>query len=920
MKLIKFKYFKVALTAVLICFSMATFALSAEKGRLTGQVKDSSNNNFLKGVLVTSGEGQAKTVTSRDGSYSLSLTAGKHTVTFNYLGYDPITKSVEIKSNESVKLDVGFEDTSYMLGEIVVYGQASALNQQKNAINLKNIVSSDAIGLFPDQNAAEALDRIPGVSIERDQGEGRFVIIRGIDPHLNSASVDGVPLASAEADTRAVLLDTLSMSVMESIVLTKALTADMPADSIGGHIDIVTPSAYDRTGRTLHGLIGTNYSDLTDEYAGAGEITYGDVFGAQKQIGFLASLSYDKKDFGSDNVEADPWEIDDNGFYTTEELQYREYNLTRERIGITASLEFRPDEDNQYYIRGLYGSFTDHEYRQRAIVGDMFMDSASNNSGSIYGEDYPDDDTELFPTTGIRLKDRKETQENRALILGGKNNFDSWTIDYKAAYSYAEQDTPYDYEFSYETDVLNYSYSDASTDTPALSVITGDITDLDIFGLDKVESSNQLVEEKDWIFAGNIKKELGTSFQSYLKTGFHVSLRNKTSDIETLVYENAPEGFDTLNGHTETGRNTYSAFPLPARGLQGEFNTLKNQFGDIEYSIDDSNVEDYETDENVYGVYVMGEADINRFNLLPGLRYEYTDFNAKGKTFDELTETIGSQEKDNNYSNLLPSLHVKYNFSDNLVLYAAWTNTLSRPQWEQTRYSRVTEYDGDEIDEVTIGNPDLEPYESMNWDATISYYMPNSLGLVSAGYFYKDIDNFIYQQTADVGYDLTTFHNGDDGYIHGVELVYQQKFNFLPSPLDGLSFQGSLTLSGSEANTLAPDTGDPGRTVDFIRNSDTVGVAALSYEKYGFFIRLSGSYRSSYLDELGGEPFEDRYIDDHFQVDVSSSYTIKDKYSLFLNLVNITNEPLKAYWGESGRLSQFEEYGWTARMGFKFHL
>jgi TonB-dependent receptor len=192
--------------------------------------------------------------------------------------------------------------------------------------------------------------------------------------------------------------------------------------------------------------------------------------------------------------------------------------------------------------------------------------------------------------------------------------------------------------------------------------------------------------------------------------------------------------------------------------------------------------------------------------------------------------------------------------------------------------------------------------------------------LISAGYFYKDIDNFIYTQTTDIGYDLTTYHNGDSGYISGVEFSYQQKFSFLPSPLDGFSFLGSLTLSSSEADVLAPEAGDPVRTVDFVRQSDTVGIAALSYEKKGFFIRLSGSYRSSYLDEVGEDPVEDRYIDDHFQVDISSSYTFKDNYTVYLNVINLTDEPFKAYWGESERLSQFEEYGLTARMGFKFHF
>ena len=908
-----------ALLLLILFLFLVPSAWSAEKGRVTGQVEDSLNNMYLMGVLVSADNGQAKTVTDRNGNFSLTLPAGQQEITFSYLGYESVSKAVSVTANEATRLDVDFSETSVQMNEMVVQGQAvgtaRALNQQTTAPNLKNIVASDAIGRFPDQNAAEALDRIPGVSIERDQGEGRFVIVRGIDPHLNNASVDGIALASAEAGTRAVLLDTLPMNVMESLEVTKALTADMPADSIGGQINIVTPSAYDRSERTLHGSVGTNYSDLTEEYTGTGQLTYGDVFGNKQQFGFLTSISYDERDFGSDNIEADPWELDDNGFYTTEELQYREYDLTRERLGITTNLEYKPNDNNNYFIRGLYGSFTDHEYRRRSIVTDMFMDSTSQNSGFIYGEDYPDDNTELFPTTEIQLKDREETQMNWAVSVGGENRINDWTIDYTAAYSYAEQDTPFDTQFVYATDQLNYTYQDASGDTPEVTVASGDSNDLTLYELDEIENSWQLVEEDAWIFAANVKKELNTSFQSFLKSGVHVSLRSKTNDLETRVYEDGPAEFDTLDGLTESGRSEYSSFPLISEDLRSDFNAVKDQFTE-EVDIEASNVEDYETDENVYAAYLMGEASFGKFTLTPGLRVEHTRLEAKGKTFDEATEIVDTQEMDKDYTNLLPSLHSKYNFNDNLVLYAAWTNTISRPEWEQTRYGKFTDDDGN----VEIGNPDLDPYEAMNWDLTLSYYMPDSLGVASVGFFYKDIDNFIYAQTSDVGYDLTTYRNGDSGQIYGVEFVYQQRLTFLPAPLNGFSLEGNLTLSNSEADVLAPDAGDPSREIDFVRHSDQVGSIALSYEKYGFFIRLSGSYRSSYLDELGDEPIEDRYIDDHFQVDLSSSYTFLDKYTLYANLINLTDEPLKAYWGESGRLSQYEEYGWSARVGLKFNF
>jgi len=905
---------------LLLLTTMAQTVLAAN-GRVAGQVQDSVNDINLMGVLVSADNGQTKTVTDRAGNYSINLATGEHSLTFSYLGYSNVTRQVTVAEGSTSSLDVDFGSEGMQMDEMVVsgqaVGQARALNQQKNAPNLQNIVASDAIGRFPDQNAAEALNRIPGVSIERDMGEGRFVIVRGIDPHLNSASIDGITLASAEDGTRAVLLDVIPTNVAGSLIVTKALTADMPADSIGGHIEIVSPSAYDRNERTIRGSVGGNYSDISDELTETGELTFGDVFGANDQFGALFSVSYDKREFGSDDVEADPWELNDDNEWVTEELQYREYDLTRERLGFTTNLEYKPNDNNSYFLRGLYSEFTDHEYRRRSIIKDMMMLPDTSSTGLIVGEDYEDDATELYPTTELQLKNREETQMNWALSVGGENKVDTWTVDYKAAYSYAEQDTPFDKQYLYETSDLNYTYSDADGDTPNITVNSGDMNDLSIYELDAIEDSEQLVEEEAWIFAANVKKELNTSFQSYLKTGIHVTLRNKTNDLEMTVYEDAPAALATLEGLTTGGRHENTDLPLIDDDVDDLFDSLKDDFGTIEYALEDSVAEDYETDENVYAGYIMGEADFGRFTLLPGVRIEYTDLECQGNAFDEDSETFTAQKKSNDYTNILPSLHSKVRFSDDLILYLAWTNTISRPQWDQMYYGKFTDDDGN----IEIGNPDLDPYEAMNWDATLTYYMPDSLGMASIGLFYKDIDNFIYEQTADMGdYELTTFRNGDEGEVYGIELAYQQKLSFLPGALDGFSIEGNLTLSDSEVDVLPSEEGGEGRTVDMMRHSDTVGSVALSYEKYGFFVRLSGTYRSEYLDDLGEEKFEDRYIDDHFQVDLSTAYTFMDKYTLYANFINLTDEPLDAYYDQSGRNSQYEEYGWSARFGLKFNF
>jgi TonB-dependent receptor len=554
----------------------------------------------------------------------------------------------------------------------------------------------------------------------------------------------------------------------------------------------------------------------------------------------------------------------------------------------------------------------------------MMLPNETGVAGDIVHEDFGDeeedpDEEAFYPETALELKDRTETQKNLMFSAGGENVLDSWTLDYSLAYSYAEQDTPDDTEFVFINEDLQYTYSGADTHTPRVSVVSGEINGLEGYEFDEVEDADQIVEEKAWLFGANLKKELDTVLPVYLKGGFFVSMKNKTSDIEVYKNEETPEGFESLLGYTSGGRKEYADFPLIDTSLTDYFNSNRDAF-EMERDEVDSAAEDYETDEDIYAGYLMGNIDFGTINLLAGARVEYTDIEATGYVIDEGADdpVVGLETQANDYTNFLPGIHVRADLSDSLVLYGAWTNSISRPNWEQTRNARVTD-----DEEMEMGNPMLDPYEAMNWDATLSYYM-QSVGMASVGVFYKDIDNFIYSITGDaeIGgetYELTTWNNGDSGSIYGLELAYQQKLSFLPSPMNGLSIEGNLTLSESEADV--PETGDvEARTIDFIGHSDTVGSFALSFEKWNFFARLSGTYRSEYLDGLGEEAFEDEYIDEHFQVDLSTSYTFYDKYTVYANFININNEPLRAYWGESKMLKQYEEYGFSARAGVKFNF
>jgi len=241
------------------------------------------------------------------------------------------------------------------LEELLVLGQrssqASAINQQRVSNRISNVVSADAIGQFPDQNAAESLQRLPGLSIERDQGEGRFVGIRGIDPNLNNVTINGLNIPSPESGVRSVALDVIPSELIQTLEVSKSVTPDMDGDAIGGSVEVTSVSAFDKQQDTASITVQGSQNDLRDEVSPkvSGTITQK----LSPDWGVAAALSYFDRDFGSDNVES-------NG---DDEVEQRQYTITRERLGAAVNLDYRPDFNNQYYLRTLYSEFSDEEYR-----------------------------------------------------------------------------------------------------------------------------------------------------------------------------------------------------------------------------------------------------------------------------------------------------------------------------------------------------------------------------------------------------------------------------------------------------------------------------------------------------------------------------------------------------------------------------
>ncbi|MFB0516465.1 MAG: carboxypeptidase-like regulatory domain-containing protein, partial [Candidatus Neomarinimicrobiota bacterium] len=342
---------------ILIISTLTSQMLGA--ATITGRVTDTNTGSFLPGANVTLEGTRYGAASDRTGTYRIAnIPPGTYVLMVTYVGYEDFTVDLTVP-DEGITQDVQLQPTYVELGEIVVeglrHGQAKALSQQKVAPNIMNVVAREQMERFPDLNTAEVLQRIPAVSITRDQGEGRFILLRGTEARLNAVSVNGERIASPESEDRSVTLDVVSVNQLASIEVTKAPTPDMDGDAIGGSVNMVTRSAFDYSKRLLKISGGSGYSQLMGTSLFQGDFTFADVFGAKKNIGITFGGNFYHYPRGSDNNEMDWGGVEDTAGTEIDwallDLDLRDYSVERNRYGFAGNLDYRLSEDHQFHVR-----------------------------------------------------------------------------------------------------------------------------------------------------------------------------------------------------------------------------------------------------------------------------------------------------------------------------------------------------------------------------------------------------------------------------------------------------------------------------------------------------------------------------------------------------------------------------------------
>jgi len=925
----KLTLFIVSLTFALLYLTTFTFAQGT--GIISGRVTDSNSGDYLPGANILLEGTTIGAATDLKGNYRIvNIPAGTYILKARYIGYKDYSEKVTVTAGRNISYDIKLIVNYIQTKEVVVHGlrqgQVKALAIQKEAPNIMNVVAREQMENFPDVNTAEILQRLPGVSIQRSQGNGRYVLIRGTSPRLSSVTVNGVALASTRNEERYSQLDIIGSNQMSFIEVAKTLTPDMDANSIGGTVNIITRSAFDFPGTHLDMTAGSGYSNLDKAPNWQWKFNYSGKFGTKKNFGFSLTANYDRSLRGADDIEYE-WEnkkdISNNKIpYALTDLTLFDYQLIKQRYGIGGSLEYKFDENNRIFVNGMWSKFKDvsknNRLRFRVSKGNYL-----NPNGTL-----------IEKARALRIiKGRTENLFQNNFTFGGKHLFGNNKLDFLFSYSYGEENHPNqtDAEFDLNSKI-NMSLDFTNPVTPKWTITNqapeyiNTASNYEFSSIDSrvtfsstINRTAALNFKKPYNFFGNASNfKIGVKYTSLSKQRGDERAKYKWKGSNNLFMSNwlsnrTRDNFfnDNYRFGDEADWNKIKAF----------FDSNRDQAGKLIGSpnLEDSQGASYQIGERAFAYYAMTDINFGKIYLIGGFRQEFTTdnldgnqliFNASGD-FSSLKPTTLSK----NYNKVFPMVQVKYSLSPSSDIRLAATRSMSRPNFFDLAPHTFID---NRKERIKSGNPDLVPTTSINLDLMGSHYF-QSIGIVSAGFFYKDLKDIIFDTRTHLtsgefaGYELRTTVNGGNANLYGFELTWQQELSFLPGFLSGFGIYSNYTHTWSNANLQGREGVIPGQSGD-------IGNLSLSYEMSRFSARLSFAYQGKFINKVGGSENDDEWIKAHGQLDFTTQYKFIDHLNLFLEVVNITNEPKYKYLGIETRPVQVEYYSWWARVGFKYVL
>ncbi len=877
------------------------------KGTLVGRVTDNAGA-VLQGAQIELGPQASSAVSISIGEFTVAgLKPGSYKLTVKYVGFEPLTTNAVVSAGQTARVDAVLKVAS-KLEEVTVtadraLGEAEAINRERTADNILQVLPQEVITSLPNENVADAIGRLPSVTLERDEGEGKYVQIRGTEPRLSNLTIDGINVPSPESGVRQIKLDTIPADIIESVEINKTLQANQDGDGIGGSVNLKTKTAGDEPTISLTGLGG--YTPIQsgramNQFAG----TAGRRFGAGKRLGLLLGGTYDYNGRGIDDIEPVPDPTTLTPSYSS--MDIREYRYNRYRWGIGGSADYKLGEASNVFIRGLYSDFKDY--------GDRWVYSL--NAGDI---------------PGYGTSSRRPDYTISNLVLGGHHVFSSSWLAWSASVARSRQlDSAGNPGADFNYIASAGSCSNVPATNPNLPQwSTGCFTEA-------YNPSNFTLAEIDTSHGQTAQLNLSGS-ASFAKN-YHVGSHFATFEIGGKVrnahkfdnsFSNAYVPNDTLPmtqfiGSFQNSNYYDGKYPFgPAADWSAITAYLNSNPGSFTPSLGFAygNDGNFNLVERISAGYVMNTIDFGRFRLIAGVRLEGTQVSTR--SFDDSTNTF-SVFGNGSYLDALPSASLRMRLDQDSGIRVVYGRGLARPDPQDL--TTAVSFDG--VNTWSIGNPALKAEYANNYDLLYERYL-KPMGMIQAGFFYKDLANPIIETTykATSGpYDGSFVQqpaNAGSAYVLGFEIAYIQHLGFLPGALHGLGISANYSYTASQASGLAGRSDHPA----LLRQAPNTWNISPTYDGARISSRLGLSYNGSsifgyqYTDgtTLGPKgPGGDNYLYPHFQVDAQASVRLYRGLDMIVYGLNLTNEVFGFYNGSPQYVVQREYYKPTYALGFRW--
>ena len=837
------------LAVVLIAF-FTSFSLFAQEAEITGTVTGTDGDTLAGASIQVVGSVIAD-VTNANGRYRLDVPPGRIRILASYIGYENFDTTLRITTTDrEVELDFQMSESFVEMGEVIVYGrrasgQAQALRLQQSAINQQTIIHRELFNKYPDITLAETVQRMPGVTITRNRGEGELVQVRGLPEQYTAIALNGqrLPAVQPEAD-RAGSLDIIQSNLVEQVRVIKSRSADMDADAIGGTVDFRIRQPERQAEVLLQAGGGSNFGFDRWNPKGSGIQQAAAVLNSElrdETVYGLAAGSYFRHARGN---RMQRFDYGEDGVTGTTISRVRPIDTDRvtTKTGLIGAVELRPSIYNRLRL----------SYNYSAVNEDVF--SREVNFGAV------DDASE------IRLASKwKEERRLNMVALEVENNFNMTQLTYTLSFA-STSERLNDRQRGYNS--VSFGNPRPFTEEEYLA-LTPDDTRYSDQGLPRTSTEQQALDlEEDIAIGGfNLTRYLDRNRTSFLRGGGRYRIKERIYR-EFYVQQAGDYGE-----------------PIPAGG----FADLDN-----ENVLDDApNLDggpNYEAGEKIAAAYLMYTNNWTaKLSTSVGLRYEYTDL-------DYYVLQTGAADS-TSYSDFFPSLNLTYRIRRDRQIRFAYYDAIARvPYATVVPTSGLAERRQARLDVFNVGNPDVEPTYSRNFDLTYERYGRND-GLISVGVYAKFLDNPTVR-TAEyaslngqpaLGFSLM---NTANARLYGLEVGFYQNLAFLNQQLRFLNLNGNVNFNDYELSNQDVDGATLAQAPRRAANLSLV----YSNPKQRLNLVIAGNYRSSTLDLLqDGKPV---WINSVISLDLAADVELFKDISAYGRLNNATDHGSERYLGK----------------------